>query len=84
MCSIFCLFHQHLCEHLSFCGHVVLVEEPLAVTNIKVVKLKPWLAGTCRVIEQHSLRYNKTEIQINKSDLKKQIKFWFLLKMISD
>jgi hypothetical protein len=21
-------------EHLSFCGHVVLVEEPLAVTNI--------------------------------------------------
>jgi hypothetical protein len=29
------------------------VEEPLAVTNILIVKLKPQPARTCRVIEQH-------------------------------
>jgi hypothetical protein len=43
MWSFFCLFHQILCniylfsnlvDHLFFLGHVVLVEEPLAVTNI--------------------------------------------------
>jgi hypothetical protein len=43
MWSFFCLFHQILCniylfsnlvDHLSFLGHVVLVEEPLAVTYI--------------------------------------------------
>jgi hypothetical protein len=46
------------------------VEEPLAVTNIKVVKLKPWLAGACRVIEQHSLRHNKNRNTNQLSDLK--------------
>jgi hypothetical protein len=85
MCSFFGLFHQHLCniyllknlvEHLSFCSHVVVVEEPLAVTNILVIKLKPRPAGTCRVIEQHYLRHNKNKNTNQLSDLKTQIKYW--------
>jgi hypothetical protein len=39
VCNIYLL--SNLVEYLSFCGHVVLVEEPLAVTNILVVNLKP-------------------------------------------
>jgi hypothetical protein len=79
MCSIFCLFHQHLCniyllkklvKHLSFCSHVVLVEELLDITNILVVKLKPQPAGTCQVIEQHYLRHNKNRNTNQLSDLK--------------
>jgi hypothetical protein len=71
MCSIFCLFHQHLCNIYLFAvmWYWTLVEEPLAVTNILVVKLKPRPAGTCWVIEQHYLRHNKNRNQL--SDLKK-------------
>jgi hypothetical protein len=77
-------FFSNLVEHLSFCGHVVLVKEPLAVTNILVFKLKPRPVGTCPVIEQHYLRHNKHRNTNQLSDfLKNQIKYWFSLKMWS-
>jgi hypothetical protein len=72
---------SNLVEHLSFCGHVVLVEEPLAVTSILVVKLKPWLAWTCRVIKQHYLRHNKNRNTNQLSDLNKIL---FSLKIDSN
>jgi hypothetical protein len=63
MCSIFCLFHQHLCSIYLFSN---LVEEPLAVTNILVAKLKT-MAGTDLLINLATLFLGiiKTEIQIN-------------------
>jgi hypothetical protein len=60
---------------------VVLVEEPLAVTNILVITLKPQPAGTCRVLEQHYLRHNENRKTNQLSD---QIKYWFSLKMDSN
>jgi hypothetical protein len=53
----------------------------LEVTNILVVKLKPRPAGTCQVLEQHYLRHNKNWNTNQTSNLKKQIKYWFLLKL---